>query len=131
SALGECDLVIGRSGAGACSEICAVGRPALLVPYPFASGDHQFHNAQALVQAGAAGCGSNSAGTAERRPEGLGRPAAPPERLRAMASEAVQIGRPSAAEQVARDLLELGGFSVSEGGQRVPSSATPIPMEVH
>ena len=55
-ALADADLVIARSGASAVSEICAVGRPSLLVPYPFASGDHQRVNAESLVRAGAALC---------------------------------------------------------------------------
>ncbi|MCH2109613.1 MAG: UDP-N-acetylglucosamine--N-acetylmuramyl-(pentapeptide) pyrophosphoryl-undecaprenol N-acetylglucosamine transferase, partial [Polyangiaceae bacterium] len=47
-ALENADLVVGRAGAGAVSEILAVGRPSLLIPYPFASGDHQRLNAQTL-----------------------------------------------------------------------------------
>ncbi len=65
-ALADADLVIARSGASAVSEICAVGRPSLLVPYPFASGDHQRVNAESLVRAGAALCLSNTEATADR-----------------------------------------------------------------
>ena len=52
-ALSEADLVVGRAGAGAVSEICAVGRASLLIPYPFA-GDHQRFNAHSLERRGAA-----------------------------------------------------------------------------
>ena len=45
--------MISRAGAGAIAEICAIGRPSLLVPLPL-SGDHQLYNAQALERAGAA-----------------------------------------------------------------------------
>jgi UDP-N-acetylglucosamine--N-acetylmuramyl-(pentapeptide) pyrophosphoryl-undecaprenol N-acetylglucosamine transferase len=48
------DLVICRAGALTIAELCAVGVPALLVPYPAAVDDHQTANAQPLVQAGAA-----------------------------------------------------------------------------
>jgi UDP-N-acetylglucosamine--N-acetylmuramyl-(pentapeptide) pyrophosphoryl-undecaprenol N-acetylglucosamine transferase len=48
------DLIISRSGAGAVSEIAAAGRPAILVPFPYAADDHQKHNAQAFERAGAA-----------------------------------------------------------------------------
>ena len=48
------DLIVGRSGAGAIAEIAAAGRPAVLVPFPFAADDHQRHNAEALAAAGAA-----------------------------------------------------------------------------
>ncbi len=46
-------LVICRSGASTVTELCAVGRPALLVPFPHAIDDHQTANAQALDEAGA------------------------------------------------------------------------------
>jgi UDP-N-acetylglucosamine--N-acetylmuramyl-(pentapeptide) pyrophosphoryl-undecaprenol N-acetylglucosamine transferase len=46
------DLVISRAGAGTIAEITAQGLPAILIPYPFASGNHQEHNALALSGAG-------------------------------------------------------------------------------
>jgi UDP-N-acetylglucosamine--N-acetylmuramyl-(pentapeptide) pyrophosphoryl-undecaprenol N-acetylglucosamine transferase len=48
------DLVVSRAGAGAVSELCVVGCPCILVPYPFAAEDHQTKNAEALVNSGAA-----------------------------------------------------------------------------
>jgi UDP-N-acetylglucosamine--N-acetylmuramyl-(pentapeptide) pyrophosphoryl-undecaprenol N-acetylglucosamine transferase len=48
------DLIVSRSGAGAVSEIAAAGRPAILVPFPYAADDHQRHNAEAFERAGAA-----------------------------------------------------------------------------
>lgn len=48
------DVVISRSGAMTVSEICAVGKPAIFVPFPFAAEDHQTHNAMALVNKKAA-----------------------------------------------------------------------------
>jgi len=48
------DLVIARSGALSVMEICATGRPSILIPYPFAADDHQAVNAQTLVKRGAA-----------------------------------------------------------------------------
>lgn len=48
------DLVIGRSGASTLGELAAVGLPSILVPYPFASEDHQTQNARAFVAQGAA-----------------------------------------------------------------------------
>ena len=46
-------LIVCRAGAGTISEITAKGRPALLVPYPYAADDHQRFNAETLVRAGA------------------------------------------------------------------------------
>jgi UDP-N-acetylglucosamine--N-acetylmuramyl-(pentapeptide) pyrophosphoryl-undecaprenol N-acetylglucosamine transferase len=47
------DLVVSRSGAIALAEICAMGKPSILVPYPFAAEDHQTVNASAMSNAGA------------------------------------------------------------------------------
>ena len=51
--LARAQLVICRSGASTVSELAAVGRPALLVPYPHATDDHQAANARVLANAGA------------------------------------------------------------------------------
>ena len=48
------DLIICRAGAMTCAELAALGRPSILVPYPYAAGDHQTFNARALADAGAA-----------------------------------------------------------------------------
>ncbi|MBK1696500.1 undecaprenyldiphospho-muramoylpentapeptide beta-N-acetylglucosaminyltransferase [Rhodovibrio salinarum] len=50
--LAKAHLLICRSGASTTTELAAAGRPAILVPYPFAADDHQTANAQALAQAG-------------------------------------------------------------------------------
>jgi UDP-N-acetylglucosamine--N-acetylmuramyl-(pentapeptide) pyrophosphoryl-undecaprenol N-acetylglucosamine transferase len=49
-----CDLVLCRAGATSLAELAAVGCPALLVPFPYATDDHQTHNAKSLVDVGAA-----------------------------------------------------------------------------
>jgi UDP-N-acetylglucosamine--N-acetylmuramyl-(pentapeptide) pyrophosphoryl-undecaprenol N-acetylglucosamine transferase len=48
------DIIISRSGAATLSELCCVARPALLIPSPNVSENHQYHNAKALVEKGAA-----------------------------------------------------------------------------
>jgi UDP-N-acetylglucosamine--N-acetylmuramyl-(pentapeptide) pyrophosphoryl-undecaprenol N-acetylglucosamine transferase len=114
AALARADLVLGRAGAGAVSEICAVGRPSVLIPYPFASGDHQRRNAASLERAGAALCIGAADATVERLAaelDELGQDAA---RLLDMARAAEALGHPDAAESVALDLLQLGGIGVFE-----------------
>jgi UDP-N-acetylglucosamine--N-acetylmuramyl-(pentapeptide) pyrophosphoryl-undecaprenol N-acetylglucosamine transferase len=54
SAYGQADLVVCRAGATTVAEITALGKPAILVPYPFAADDHQRANAEVLVRHGAA-----------------------------------------------------------------------------
>jgi UDP-N-acetylglucosamine--N-acetylmuramyl-(pentapeptide) pyrophosphoryl-undecaprenol N-acetylglucosamine transferase len=53
-ALACADLFIGRSGAASLAEIAVAGKAAVLIPYPYAAGNHQEYNARAFVQAGAA-----------------------------------------------------------------------------
>lgn len=116
AAIGAAHLVVSRAGASAVSEICAVGRPSLLVPYPFAAADHQRHNAEALARAGAALTLASDDAAPERLAAEIDRLASEPGRLPAMADAARALGRPQAAEAVARDLLALAGLGAAVGG---------------
>ncbi|HKY37802.1 MAG TPA: undecaprenyldiphospho-muramoylpentapeptide beta-N-acetylglucosaminyltransferase [Polyangiaceae bacterium] len=109
-AIAGADIVVGRAGAGAVSEVCAVGRPSLLVPYPFA-GDHQKLNADSLAREGAALWLPSSEATPERLATELRSLLADPAKLITMAANARRIGRPNAARIIAEDLLSLSGAS--------------------
>ncbi|MNN75158.1 UDP-N-acetylglucosamine transferase [compost metagenome] len=50
------DLAVSRAGASTLWELTANGCPAFFIPYPYAAGDHQYHNAQFLVQNNLAWC---------------------------------------------------------------------------
>jgi UDP-N-acetylglucosamine--N-acetylmuramyl-(pentapeptide) pyrophosphoryl-undecaprenol N-acetylglucosamine transferase len=121
-AIGSADLVIGRSGASAVAEICAVGRPSLLVPYPHA-GDHQRHNAESLERQGAARS-IRGESTVERLVEELRELTVNPARLPRMAESAARLGRPHAARTIAVDLLSLAGI---ESGEAAPAAAPKAP----
>jgi len=54
SAYAACDLVVSRAGAISLSEITGCGKPAILIPYPYATAGHQKYNAQVLEKNGAA-----------------------------------------------------------------------------
>jgi UDP-N-acetylglucosamine--N-acetylmuramyl-(pentapeptide) pyrophosphoryl-undecaprenol N-acetylglucosamine transferase len=54
NAYAAADLVVARAGAGTIAELSATGCPALLIPYPFATGNHQAHNAAVLQKFGSA-----------------------------------------------------------------------------
>ncbi len=134
AALGSADLVIGRSGAGALAELCAVGRPSILIPYPYASGDHQFHNAQALVRGGAAVCVRNGEASAERLQHEVEALLCDPDLLPRMAERTLGFGKPDAAKRVAEDLLALGGFARSGDSHEVSFEDEPsgvVSREVH
>ena len=54
AAYAAADLVLARAGASTLAELAAVGKPAILVPYPFAADDHQTTNARRFAETGAA-----------------------------------------------------------------------------
>ena len=53
-ALGAADVAISRAGASSMAELAAMRLPAVLIPYPAATDNHQLHNARTYVEAGAA-----------------------------------------------------------------------------
>lgn len=123
AALGQADVVIERSGAASLAELTAVGRPALLIPYPYAADDHQRFNAESLANDGAAICINQQDATSERLATELQR-LAEDEGLRIrMAAAASRRGRPDAAGDVARDLLALAGARSLGGREKLKSLA--------
>jgi UDP-N-acetylglucosamine--N-acetylmuramyl-(pentapeptide) pyrophosphoryl-undecaprenol N-acetylglucosamine transferase len=108
--LRECDLLIARAGAMTCAEACAVGRPSLLIPYPFAADDHQAANADALAKAGAAIALRQSDATTDALVSAIA-PLLENAALRvAMADAARSRSVPEAACRIARDLLQLAAI---------------------
>jgi UDP-N-acetylglucosamine--N-acetylmuramyl-(pentapeptide) pyrophosphoryl-undecaprenol N-acetylglucosamine transferase len=107
AALAEADIVVERSGAGSLAELCAIGRPGVLVPYPHAADDHQRHNAESLARDGAAVCIVQRDATADRLERELAKLIDDPSLRHTMAAAARGRGRPDAARQVARDLIAL------------------------
>jgi UDP-N-acetylglucosamine--N-acetylmuramyl-(pentapeptide) pyrophosphoryl-undecaprenol N-acetylglucosamine transferase len=107
-ALAAADLVVARAG-GSVFEIAAHGLPAILVPYPHASGDHQSANARWMSDAGAAIVIADGELTAARLAEEVSALLADRDRLSAMAAAASGLARPQAAREVAGELLEAAG----------------------
>jgi UDP-N-acetylglucosamine--N-acetylmuramyl-(pentapeptide) pyrophosphoryl-undecaprenol N-acetylglucosamine transferase len=101
----DADLVISRSGAGAVSEIAAAGRPAILVPFPYAADDHQRHNAEAFERAGAAKLLNESDLTGQTLCDAIVALAKDPEGRREMGRKARALAHPGAAKRAA-DVLE-------------------------
>lgn len=100
-------LAICRSGAMLCSELSAVGVPAVLVPFPAAAADHQRHNAAALSASGAAVMLEERSMQSGELWESVLDLLREEDRLQEMASAMSARGRPGAADQIARELLDL------------------------
>jgi len=94
-------LVICRSGASTVAELTAAGRPAILIPYPFATDDHQTANARALDSAGAAWLMPETATTPAMLGDRLASLTSDPERLGRAANVARTLGRRDAAARLA------------------------------
>lgn len=104
-ALAAADLVVARAG-GSVFEIAAYGLPAILVPYPHASADHQSANARWMADADAAIVIPDGDLTAADLARVVARLLANRSRLAAMASASRRLARPDAAREIARELLE-------------------------
>jgi UDP-N-acetylglucosamine--N-acetylmuramyl-(pentapeptide) pyrophosphoryl-undecaprenol N-acetylglucosamine transferase len=99
------DLIVARAGATSLAEITACGLPALLIPYPHATGRHQEANARALERAGGASVMLDHQLSPETLAERVESLIDHEERINAMAARSTAFGRPRAAEDLA-DLVE-------------------------
>lgn len=104
-------LVVARAGASTVSEIAAIGRPSILVPYPHALDHDQAANAQQIVERGGAVLARQQALTPEALADHIRQAMAEPERLAAQAHAAAMTAQLYAAEQLA-DLV----VSIAEQG---------------
>ena len=113
------DLVIARSG-GSIFEIAAAGRPAVLIPYPHATADHQTANARYMEEAGAAIVIPDDELTPARLAAEVGGLLADPGRLSAMARASAALAKPDAAREIAREVLAAArGYGRAERQRRI------------
>ncbi len=108
--LAAAHLVISRAGASTVTELCAVGRPSILIPYPFAMDDHQSVNAGQLAAEGAAWAFKEADLTAETLAAKVTELAQNPVLLEAAAAKALSLGRSDAASRLADLVDEVGGL---------------------
>ena len=99
-AIAAADLVVARAGATSIAEITAIGRPSVLVPYPYATDDHQSLNAGAVADAGAAVVLKDAELDGERFTSTVMELLADAGRRERMAAAARAIARRDAAERV-------------------------------
>jgi UDP-N-acetylglucosamine--N-acetylmuramyl-(pentapeptide) pyrophosphoryl-undecaprenol N-acetylglucosamine transferase len=103
--LGAADVIVSRAG-GSVWEIAAAGRPAILVPYPHATADHQRRNAEYFARAGGALIVDDEEAPAAV-PRLVDELLSDPERMRAMAAAMRSAAKPNAADTIADELVAL------------------------
>jgi len=103
------DLVICRAGALTVAELCAVGLPAVFVPYPSAVDDHQTANATPMVQAGSATIIQERDLNPDSLAGELRRWLVPRDELLRYAAKARELARPQALNRITELCLELAG----------------------
>jgi UDP-N-acetylglucosamine--N-acetylmuramyl-(pentapeptide) pyrophosphoryl-undecaprenol N-acetylglucosamine transferase len=101
------DLVLSRSGASTVAELAAAGKPALLIPFPQAADDHQRHNAEVMVQAGAAQILLEAELPPEKLLRSLTELLTQREKLRLMSDNARRLAHPDAAQRIAAMVMTL------------------------
>ena len=107
-AMAAADLVVSRSGASIL-ELMALGKPALLVPYPYATADHQRKNAEWMARLGAAEVIPDDRLTGELLKEKVVGLFSDRERLAAMAAASARVGSCDGAERIADEIYRIAG----------------------
>jgi UDP-N-acetylglucosamine--N-acetylmuramyl-(pentapeptide) pyrophosphoryl-undecaprenol N-acetylglucosamine transferase len=106
-AFAQADFVVCRAGAGAVSELAAAGKPSMLVPFPFASDQHQLKNAEAFEKAGAARKSLDRDWNGQRFFETVRELYEDRAQLKTMGDAARQFAHPGAARRAAEILTEV------------------------
>lgn len=117
------DLVLCRAGASTLAELTTCGKPAILVPYPYAADDHQRHNALAMERQGAAQVILDAELTGLRLCAALEPLLTDPDVLSQQAAQSRRLGRPEAADTIVTTCLQL-----LQGAAAVPG---PRPQDAH
>ena len=119
-------LVVARAGATTLAELCAIGRPSILIPFPFAADDHQAKNAKALEEQGGSICIREADLQVDALGELIGDLLDDPARRQAMARAARSHGRPDAAAAIVDDMMGwLGGAEPRGEPVAAPESEPP------
>jgi UDP-N-acetylglucosamine--N-acetylmuramyl-(pentapeptide) pyrophosphoryl-undecaprenol N-acetylglucosamine transferase len=103
------DLLVCRSGASTVAEVTAAGKPAILIPFPHATDDHQLRNAETLERAGAAVLIAEKELTSERLVGAVRELLGDPARLGRMSAASRKLSHPEAAREIARMAGRLAG----------------------
>ena len=102
----QADLVISREGASSISELCLLGKPAILVPSPNVAEDHQTHNAMALVNKDAAVLVRDAEAAEKLIPAAL-ELIQDDERLKELHTNILTLAQPDSARRIAEEVIKL------------------------
>ncbi len=128
-ALGAATAAVSRAGASSLAELAAMRVPAVLIPFPAATDDHQFHNARAFADSGAAELLAQHDATAERLAGLLGNLVENSAARARMQSSLGQWHAPQAADKIASAILRMIGFQVQDAPTEASSpQATSEPL---
>ncbi len=126
-ALGAATVAISRAGASSLAELAAMRLPAFLIPFPAAADNHQYSNALAFAQSGAARMGEQRHISPEGLSQAIVELVGNPQARAAMASALGQWHFPNAAEQIAERMMQAIGFasqsSCSRSNEQVKSGS--------
>lgn len=114
--LASSHLVIARAGASTVAELTAAGRPAILVPLPQATDNHQYYNAQAIEDVGGGWVIAQDAFTPQALASKLETLLLAPQRLAECAAAMHDIGRPDASSALADCVLQAAGIVPNSNG---------------
>jgi UDP-N-acetylglucosamine--N-acetylmuramyl-(pentapeptide) pyrophosphoryl-undecaprenol N-acetylglucosamine transferase len=105
----QADMVVSRAGATTLFELAAMGKPSILIPYPYATNGHQETNAQALARSGGAEMILQKDLTGEKLAHALSTYMENPQRLKGMGRAARTFSRPDADRIIVDHILKLTG----------------------
>ncbi len=129
SAYARAELVVCRAGATTLSELTVAKKASILIPFPFATDNHQEVNAQSLVKAGAALMFRESELTGEQLAREIRRLKEDPEKRRQMEKKAGLLGRPEAAKELADVLVDLMIQTYGPSGRAEARGEDPNPKK--
>ena len=112
--LAAADVVISRSGAITLTEIEAMGKGSILIPSPNVAENHQYHNAMALVNRGAAEIIEEKDLTGEKLLESLNKILADPESIERYGKNAKEMSIPDANERIYQEIMKAAGLEPVE-----------------
>jgi len=122
-AYARADLVVCRAGATTLAELTVCKKASILVPFPYATDDHQAVNARALVEAGAAVMFREAELTGQKLAEQIRLLKTDPARLKQMEKKAALLGRPEASKELADVCVDLMIKAYGPNGRERPAKA--------